>query len=241
MPNTRISRGLAFAIAFLALTFAPRGASAVITISLDTPNAAISGYTGPYGTVSVVFVDATHATVSLMSNTVGTNIYLFGDGSTIALNTNGTATASGIMGANAGSGFSPGPFTQTSPVPHATQQVNGFGKFNMVIDDFDGFSNTVDSLSFTLTKGSGTWADESAILTPNANGARAAGHVFVAPCTGTPCVANQSTGALTTGFASGSGGPIRPTEVSVPEASTFLFFGAGLLGLLAPNGRLAKL
>lgn len=221
----RIVGGLAFSIVILALIFAARGASAVITLSLSTPNAAISGFTGPYGTITVTFVDSTHATVTLTSNTVGGNIYLFGNGSTIALNTNGTATASAISGTNAGTGFSPpGPFSQTSPVPHATQQVSGFGRFNMVLDDFDGFPHSVDFLSFTLTKDSGSWANESAILTPNAKGHEAAGHVFV-----TSFPANKDNGALATGFASASNGT---NGMSVPEASPLLFVGAGLLGLL---------
>src|SRR5713101_7903097 len=77
------------AVAFLAvaaLAFGTPSARAdVITFNLDTPNTAISGFTGPYGTVTVDRTSTTTATITLTSLTNSGNIYLFGDGSTIAL------------------------------------------------------------------------------------------------------------------------------------------------------------
>src|SRR5262245_53865587 len=73
----------------------------------------LSGFPGPYGTVDVALVDATHATVTFISGVVGGNIYLFGDGSSVAVNVNAASWTLGtITGSNAGTGFtSGGPFT----------------------------------------------------------------------------------------------------------------------------------
>jgi len=58
-----------------------------ISISLNNPNSAISGYTGPYGSVTIaVNPNSNRATITLTLNTVGGFIYLFGDGSTFAMN-----------------------------------------------------------------------------------------------------------------------------------------------------------
>ena len=64
----------------LALCALPLGAHAVINIPLDTGNDAIDGFTGPYGTVSVLLVDTTHATITFDANSVDPNDYLFGRG-----------------------------------------------------------------------------------------------------------------------------------------------------------------
>src|SRR6266487_5775453 len=47
---------------------------------LTVGNPAISGFSGPYGHVSITLVNSTTATVTFTSNTVAGNTYLFGDG-----------------------------------------------------------------------------------------------------------------------------------------------------------------
>src|ERR1700746_434412 len=80
-------------------------AKADTVYTLSQGNTAISGFPGPYGTATVHLVDATHATVTFASNTVAGNIYLFGDGGSVAVNVNATTfTVSGITGSNAGTG-----------------------------------------------------------------------------------------------------------------------------------------
>jgi hypothetical protein len=205
-------RTLALAAAFLT----PSPAAADLILSLGVGNSAISGYTGPYGTVDVHLVDSTHATVTLTSNNVGGNIYLFGDGGTIGLNTNGTVTASGFTGTNSGTGFS-----AWSLVSTGSGNEDGFGSFNFTVKSFDGYPHSVDNLKFTLTKTSGAWGSADDVLTPNSNGYEAAGHVFV-----TTYPANANNSALATGYAAnGSNGSV------VPEPSSLVLGLIGLMGL----------
>jgi len=214
---SKTSLTLLLAVA-LTLTVGVRSASADYTFDLSSANTAISGYAGPYGHVDVHLTDSTHATVTLTSLTAGGNIYLFGDGSTMALNVNATTfTATGITGSNAGSGFTN--VSGDSTAQYGSQNVDGFGSFNLTINTFDGFDHAVDKLTFSLTNTSGTWSSDTNVLTSNGspNNAVAAAHVFV---TKSPAV--QSNGALATGYAGSEG------SVSVPAPSTLALAFAGL-------------
>jgi hypothetical protein len=205
---------LALAGALWLLT--PRPAAADLVLSLGVGNSAISGYTAPYGAVDVHLVDSTHATVTLTSNTVGGNTYLFGDGGTIGLNTNGAVTASNWTGTNSGTGFS-----SWSPVSIGSGNMDGFGVFNFVLKSFDGYTHSVDYLNFTLTNTSGSWLSAADVLTPNGSGYEAAGHVFV-----TAAPANSGNSALATGYAAnGSTGSV------VPEPSSLVLGSIAVVGL----------
>src|SRR5436309_9708645 len=197
--------------------FTPSPAAADLVLSLGVGNSAISGYTGPYGTVDVHLVNSTHATVTLTSNTVGGNVYLFGDGGTIGLNTNGAVTASAWTGTNSGSGFS-----SWSLVSTGSGNMDGFGVFNFTVKSFDGYPHSVNYLKFTLTKTTGTWSSADNVLTPNTNGYEAAGHVFV-----TTAPANAGNGALATVFAANGGS----TSSVVPEPSSLALGSIAFVGL----------
>ena len=166
--------------------------------SLDSPNTAISGYAGPYGSVSVSLVDNTHANIMFTSLVNGGNIYLFGDGGSVDVNVNATSwLLSGITGNNSGTGFTlGGPFTDGG-----SGNVSAFGVLNQTINTFDGFSHSSDTISFMLENTSGTWANDASVLTPNADGISAAAHIFV-----TSSPANKANGAIVTGFAGDGGG-----------------------------------
>src|SRR5258708_4449637 len=90
---------LCVALACMGVLLASGTASAAFTYSLDTGNSAISGYTGPYGTVAVTRDDNQHATIIATALNNGGYNYLFGDGGTLGLNTNGAVS---IVGSNAG-------------------------------------------------------------------------------------------------------------------------------------------
>ena len=203
------------------LLMIPIWASADLIFNLGTGNSDISAYSGPYAQVDVHLTDSTHATITFKSLTNSGNIYLLGDGSSAAVNVNASSWTLGsiITGSNAGTGFTPGPWSGDG-----SKNVDGFGVFNQTIKSDDGFTSSSDTISFSLTDNSGTWADAGSVLTGNADGWLAAAHIFV-----TSSPANAENGAVVTGFASG--------VTQVPEPGTILLLITGLLGL-AVYGRM---
>src|SRR6266478_6358945 len=129
------------------------------SFDLSTGNSAISGYTGPYASVNINLNAAgTVATITFTSLTNSGNIYLMGNGSSMALNVNATTfTAGSVTSSQAGqTGFSPPSYTVNNS---AGQNVDGFGSFNLTVDNVDGFDHAVNTISITLTNTSGTWAN----------------------------------------------------------------------------------
>jgi hypothetical protein len=186
------------------------------SFNISVPNTAISPYPGPYASVTVNRTSSTTATITFTSLTNSGNIYLMGDGSTVAVNVNATSWTLGtITGTNAGTGFTPGPFTNGG-----SGNVDGFGVLNQTINSFDGFGHTSDTVSFSLTNTSGTWGSASSVLIANAQGVFAAAHIFV-----TTSPANASNTALATGFAANGGG-------QVPDGGTTVMLLGAALGAL---------
>jgi protein with PEP-CTERM/exosortase system signal len=194
---------------------------------LNVGNPAISGFTGPYGTVDIVLVNSTTATATFTSLTNSGNIYLFGDGGSVALNVNAdTFTVSGITGSNSGTGFTPGPYSQG-----AAGNEDGFGSFNLTINSFDGFTHSSDTISFTVTNTSGTWASDADVIVFNSDGFDAAAHIFV-----TSFPADAANGALATGFAAeGEGNHVVPDG-----GATAALLGLGLAGLAGLRAKFGK-
>ena len=190
--------------------------AAALTFYLDTGNTAISGYAGPYTQVDVTLVDSTHATITFTSLVQGGNEYLLGDGGSVAVNVNAASWTLGtISGSNAGTGFTPGPYSDGG-----AGSEDGWGSFNQTINSFDGYTHSSDLISFALTNTSGTWASDSVVLTANSDGYVAAAHIFV-----TSSPADAANGALATGFATGNG-------TNVPDGGmTMTLLGLALGGL----------
>jgi hypothetical protein len=169
-----------------------------------------SGYTGPYGTISIdLSTDGTQAAVTFTNNSVGTNTYLFGDGGIADLNVNGTYTL-GTVTETGLTGFSP---IYKSNTPG---QVDGFGNFNLSLNNSAAFGNSATSVSFTI---SGNWTSASNVLTANANGYDAAAHVFVCA---SPCTASES---------NPPGGYAAEIAGTAPEPAAVVLLGSSMICL----------
>ena len=200
--------GIAFPVVVLVflLALGPSPASAdIIGFDLTVPNTALSGFPAPYATISVDRADTTHATITFTGDTTGGFTYFFGTTGAIDVNVNATSFTVAL---GAPVGPSPGAATNAG-----AGNVDGFGTFNLTIDDFDGFNKRWSSESFTLTNTSGTWGSASAVLAPNSGGSTAAAHIFA--------TSSSCTGACVTGFA-GNG-------ALVPEPTSLLLVGTGLV------------
>jgi hypothetical protein len=131
----------------------------------------VSGFTGsgagPFGTVDVSLAGQT-ATITFTANTAGG--YFFGDGGAAAVDVNSTSFTTGTVSDIPGNS----PTFQTG-----LQQEDGFGKFNLTINDHD-FSVHESSITFTITNTDllHPWLTNSDVLTFNAQGFDAAAHVF---------------------------------------------------------------
>jgi hypothetical protein len=152
------------------------------SFDLTNGNSAISGFPGPYATVTVNLTDSTHATITFAANTG----YLIGGAQAADVNVSGSWTIGSFSwtGGNANTAFSNG----------GANNADGFGSFNQTTDNFDGFNAAVTSVSFILTNTGAGWANAMSVLTANAGGWLAAAHIFV--------IGDQT---VVTGFAAGPG------------------------------------
>jgi PEP-CTERM motif len=185
------------------------------TSSLNVGNDAISGYTGPYGTVGITLTRPTTANITFTA----ASGFLFGDGGSFDLNVNATSFS--------GSGYT---FTQLAGFNAASLvngpasgNVDGLGTFNATHDLHDGFASAITGVSFTLTNTEigGTWADASDVLIANNKDFDAAAHIFV--CNDPAC--SKDAGAKATGFA----GEGTVTPIKIPEPSSLAMLGGSLL------------
>ncbi len=180
-----------------AAMFALATAKADTTYTLGISNLG-SGFAGPFGTVTVHWVNLTTATVTFTGETTADSTgfqYLFGD---TFINANATnASISNITSTNAFGTSTPTLTAQPFNSPPPGYAADGFGKFNLEVKAVpDGSSAGMASETFTLTDLSGTWADSSQVLIANSNGAVVADHTLTFQ-NGTP--------TNTTGFASNTG------------------------------------
>jgi len=195
------------------LFLAAPAAHATLIESISTPNSAIAGFTGPYASVSITRVDNNTATIVFTSLTTNGVTFLMGDGGTADLNVNGAYTLGAVTETGL-AGFSP------TYIGNTPGQVDGFGNFNLSLNNFDGYGDAANSVSFQITNSTGLWTSDAAVLANNANGANAAIHAFA--CT-PPCTV--AAGALATGFAANGG-----TTTDVPEPATLALLGTALVG-----------
>ncbi len=215
--RTRFAQvGLSMAVCLLGVGLQSARAD-MVTYDLTSVN--ISGYTGPYGTVTVDLMSSTTATIMFTSDVVNGNIYLFGGSGAVAVNVNATSVSISSLSETQPVGFSTHGSSNLSDGGSVTQEGGGTGDFNQTVNSFDGFTHAANSVTFDITGTGADWTSASQVLQANADGNSVAAHIYV-----TSYPANPTSGALNTGYAAG--------DQPVPDGgSTALLLGVGLVGL----------
>lgn len=188
------------------------------TYTLSTGNSGVSGYTGPFGTVTVSLsgTNVNAATITFYSD-IANGVYFFGNPS-VAINSSGPATISQISGNALEAGLCSGSQYACYSI-NGTKSMDGFGNFSNSVTTTDGFTHRSSEISFALTLVTGTWANATSVFTGNNMGHLIAAHIGI-------CNSGCS-GFATTGFASGTSAIGTP----IPGPSSLVILGSGLLAL----------
>ncbi len=230
---------LALMAGFVATAAAPRARAdsciSSTTVVLDLTD--LNGITGPFVNVFVCQTSSKQATITFTSLGQGIDIYLLGDGASVAINTNGNVSLipnsiTWTGGNNDGSGVDTG-FSATG-----SRNVNGFGNFNFTLKDNGGFAEAATSITFSIQKTTGTWSSAASVLAKNNKGDLAAAHIFPSAFNGS-CTGYVTDGGSASGttWTTSNTDPSQNCVVPTPEPGEFVLLATGLLVLAAVCSR----
>ena len=213
---------LAAAAATLVLAASPARADFTV-IDLNQNNLSLGNIT--VGTVKVDRTSSTTATFTFTALLVSGTQYLFTDGGAAAANVNAASWSfSGLSASNSiGNGNTAGTLADGG-----SGNEDGFGNFNQTFNLGASFTRAADSISFTITNDSGTWATVGDVLSGNNKGNLVAAHIGICVAPGAGCTEFVG-GFGGTGFASGNGFP-SASSVLEPNSASLAVLALGLLG-----------
>jgi hypothetical protein len=185
-------------------------------IAISEPNTGLSGFAGAYANLHIDLTSSTTASVTFTSLTHGGYLYLLGGQGAADLNVNGPYTLGPVLEANALSGFG------ASFDANVPGNVSSFGKFDLSLNNSDGFHDSATTIGFTLTDTGAPWSSAAGVLTPDDAGFLAAVHAFA--CAEPGC--SRDGGAAVSGFAGNGNAP--PDRI--PEPETLAVLGTALVG-----------
>jgi VPDSG-CTERM motif len=179
--------------------------NSILNIGNDTPGGnTVGGFAGPFGNVNVNLTSSTMATITF----TGLNGFQFGSNNAVAVNLNATTFTEAIISDSDFKDFSSG-------------NVDGLGSFNLIIDN-NNFSMGFNTISFSVTNTSGTWASAANVLA--FNGQTMNGGPFDAAAHVRQSIGNPQG---STGFAGENG-----QATTVPDGgTTLMLLGSALSGL----------
>jgi PEP-CTERM motif len=229
MPKLKSSAAIAGAAVSVLLTGVPTARAVVLDsadIPVSVPNTGLSGFTGPFATLHIDLTSIITANVSFTSLTNGGYIYLLGGQAAADLNVNGSYTLGSVTEASTITGFG------ASFDANVPGNVSSFGKFDLSLNNTDGFHDAATSISFTLTDTGAPWSTAAGVLTPDNAGYLAAVHAFA--CAQPGC--STTSGAALSGFAAnGDALAATPEPASLALLGTALAFAAVVRRRYAPS------
>jgi len=204
--SSRCAGFLFVAVMIVVFLFVAGNAGAYI-ITLDTPNTAISGFTGPYAQVDLKFTDRADAYDTMEVTVTALGNYKFGGNLGFALNIGGLVTGFNIFNDQTG--------TWSALNEGVSKQVDGFGKFNWIFEQSN-MTSTVTVLTLIFT---GEWDNAETFFNTNGGLLPAAAHIY------------------TSGGATGWASTDLTNVPNVPVPPSVWLLGSGLVGLIGLRRR----